>query len=157
MLALPKIKCDQLKSSWDASKSYLRNMSEMGLADDPNRAVHKKKPKKAMKMEVISALEAEANAPQERMLRLPTEPIKFCVYMIEKYAEDYEAMSRDPKNYYQLTPSQIRKKINKFKSILPQWNGYLRAKGLLEGVPTDASEYQIDIPQIMHGEAAMET
>lgn len=37
-------------------------------------------------------------------------------------------MARDSKNYYQDTPKQIKRKINKFKSVPDQYNAYLRSK-----------------------------
>ncbi|XP_055939540.1 nucleolar protein 16-like [Argiope bruennichi] len=148
-ITLPKVKCKQIKEAWDSSKSYVRNMEDMGLSDDPNKTIgiRENKKKKPVKMEVISELEAEATAPQPKTLRLPTEPMKFCVYMIEKYGDDYKAMARDPKNYYQSTPAEIKKKIKKFKSIPCQWNAYLRAKGLFEG-EQNPDEYHIDIHEI---------
>ncbi|XP_035215020.1 uncharacterized protein LOC118188639 [Stegodyphus dumicola] len=100
-------------------------------------------------------LEAEANAPRPKTLRLPTEPIKFCVYMIEKYGENYNDMAKDPKNHYQDTPAQIRKKILKFKSIPCQWNGYLRAKGLLN-TKVNNDEYKINIEEIMTNDSAVD-
>ena len=36
-----------------------------------------------------------------------------------------QAMARDPKNYYQETPKQIRRKILTFKSIPEQYQQYL--------------------------------
>lgn len=38
-------------------------------------------------------------------------------------------MVKDPKNTYQDTPAQVRKKILTFKSIPMQYNAYLRSKG----------------------------
>lgn len=35
-------------------------------------------------------LEAEANAPLEKTLRLSSEEAKYCIYMMEKYGEDYK-------------------------------------------------------------------
>lgn len=148
LLSLPKIKCGQLEKAWDSKKSYLRNMIEIGLSSDPNKTVGKKKKKKAEKMEVIPALEAEAYAPQPKTLKLPTEPMKFCVYMIEKYEDNYIAMAKDPKNYYQDTPAQIKNKIKKFQRIPMQWNAYLRAKGLLN-TKVHKDEYDFNINEIM--------
>lgn len=42
----------------------------------------------------------------------------------------FQAMSFDPLNHYQLTAAQIKRKIELFKTIPPQYNAYLRAKGL---------------------------
>ncbi|GFT54082.1 nucleolar protein 16, partial [Nephila pilipes] len=92
-------------------------------------------------------LESKANAPPPKSFRLPSEVMKFSVYMIEKYGEDYKAMAKDPKNYYQDTPAVIRRKINRFKNTPCQWNGYLRTKGLIEGEPKP-DEYHIDINEI---------
>ncbi|XP_015926594.1 nucleolar protein 16 [Parasteatoda tepidariorum] len=148
LITMPKVKCKQLQEAWDGKKSYYKNMEEFGLSEDPNKTIGTKVKRKAKKMEVVNDLEAEANAPRPKTMKLPTEPMKFCVYMIEKYGDDYGAMARDTKNYYQATPAQIKKKINKFKSVPSQWNGYLRAKGLIEsGLKQD--EYQIDIGDIM--------
>ncbi|KAG8194924.1 hypothetical protein JTE90_021385 [Oedothorax gibbosus] len=150
-LTLPNVRCKQLKEAWNSKKSYRKNMEEMGLAADPNKSMpirdFNEEKKKPVKMEVIDELVAEATAPKPRTMKLPTEPMKFCVYMIEKHGEDFQAMARDPKNYYQLTPAQIRKKVNKFKSVPCQWNGYLRAKGLIDTEEND-EEYQIDIGEI---------
>ena len=48
--------------------------------------------------------------------------------MMEKHGEKYEAMARDHKNYYQLTPSQIRKQITLFKKMSGPYQKYLKEK-----------------------------
>ena len=47
----------------------------------------------------------------------------FCIYMIEFYGDNYDAMSLDPRNAYQLTPSQINRLINVFRrsKYFPQY------------------------------------
>lgn len=39
-----------------------------------------------------------------------------------------QAMARDERNYYQETPKQIQRKINRFKSIPEMYNVYADAK-----------------------------
>ncbi|GFY41086.1 nucleolar protein 16 [Trichonephila inaurata madagascariensis] len=144
------ITCVPLREAWDPKQSYIKNMESVGLSDNPNKtiAIRKKEEKKVIKMDVINELEAIANAPREMNFRLPIQLVKYCVYMLERHGENYYAMAKDPKNYYQDTPAQIEKKIKKFKNIPSQWNGYLRAKGLLAGVSKPEDEYHIDINEI---------
>ncbi|GFQ69564.1 nucleolar protein 16 [Trichonephila clavata] len=139
-----------LREAWDPKKSYVKNMESMGLSDNPNKTIdaRKNEEKKVVKMEVINELEAIANAPRGKNLRLPPEVVKFCVYMLERHGENYYAMAKDPKNYYQDTPAQIEKKIKKFKNVPSAWNGYLRAKGLIEDESKPEDEYHIDINEI---------
>ena len=40
----------------------------------------------------------------------------------------FQAMARDPKNYYQDTPKQIKRKIALFKQMPEQYNKYLEDK-----------------------------
>ncbi|XP_067131400.1 nucleolar protein 16 [Centruroides vittatus] len=145
LLKLPDIECSQIRRAWDNKKSILNNMQEMGLSADPNKTLkvpsakellepmeldnvkkQKKRTTKPPKLFVAKELENEAKMPQPNKFRLPNEIVKYCIYMLEKYGEDYKAMARDPKNYQQDTPAQIRRKIQKFQSIPEQWNKYLR-------------------------------
>ena len=41
----------------------------------------------------------------------------------------FQAMARDPRNHYQDTPKQIKKKINHFKNSSKQYEVYLKSKG----------------------------
>jgi hypothetical protein len=84
------------------------------------------------KAEVVKKLEKEASIEVPKNFKFGPEVVKFCVYLMEKYGEDYEAMARDTKNYYQESPGQIRTKIKKMKRIPVNWNAYLRAKEMVE-------------------------
>lgn len=48
--------------------------------------------------------------------------------MIEKHGQDYESMAKDFKNYYQHTPSQIKKQISLFKQMKGPYQKYLNEK-----------------------------
>ena len=48
--------------------------------------------------------------------------------MLEKYDENYEKMTRDYRNHYQETASQIKKKISIFKSMKHRYEQYLNDK-----------------------------
>ncbi|MFH4976793.1 hypothetical protein AB6A40_003502 [Gnathostoma spinigerum] len=77
-------------------------------------------PIKAQK--VVSGLEKEVEKEEaknargrEGPARLHDRDLEFCCYMVGKYGEDYEAMARDPKNMWQDTPKQIKRKIGVLK------------------------------------------
>ncbi|XP_060068250.1 uncharacterized protein LOC132548399 [Ylistrum balloti] len=148
---MPTIECKQVKNAWDSKRSVKENMLEMGLATDPNKTISIPKTKDslvtsipgsskktemkeeaapAVKQYVALELEAEANIPQRRRLRLSEPETRYCIYMMEKYGEDYKAMARDMRNYYQDTPKQIKSKIKAFKSIPEQYGEYLKSKGV---------------------------
>ncbi|VDN04568.1 unnamed protein product [Thelazia callipaeda] len=72
---------------------------------------------------VVSALEKEVKEAKKgrrkqihkRTFRVPARDIQFCVYMMQKYGDDYKKMSYDARNIYQYTPKQIQRKIDIFK------------------------------------------
>ncbi|XP_050449813.1 nucleolar protein 16 [Cataglyphis hispanica] len=149
---LPNISCDPIKKAWTNSKSMRVNLREMGLAYDANEALqipnikhemlekakrivrdddeslsdHEAEDVTPIKKHVMENLEAEMKAPRERRFSLPKGEAQFLTYLIKKYGEDYEAMSRDKKNHYQLTWKQIRAKIKMFKGIPEQYNKYVQ-------------------------------
>ena len=112
----------------------------MGLSADPNKTIKIPKTKDIIasnsveaststsgtKRHVVNALEREACQPQEKTLRLSEPEVRYCTFMMDKYGDDYKAMARDHKNYYQDTPKQIRRKINVFKSIPAQYELYVK-------------------------------
>ncbi|KAJ2951028.1 hypothetical protein O0L34_g5401 [Tuta absoluta] len=152
-----EVQCEAIKEAWDPKKSSLRNLKEMGLANDPNKAIkipsHKQEElKRAKKMinlgesdeeeeeetkivaksEVIEKLEKEARAPRKRRFMLPKGQVEFITYLLDKYGHDYKAMERDKKNFYQETWKQLRAKIKTFMGIPKQYGEYLKARGLLD-------------------------
>ncbi|XP_063362728.1 nucleolar protein 16 isoform X1 [Cydia amplana] len=153
-----QVNCKTLKESWDMKKSTLRNLKEMGLANDPNKAIkipnykqeQLKRAKKIVnqeesseseedievkiipKIEVLARLEKEARAPRQRRFMLPKGQVEYLTYLLDKYGHDYKAMARDKKNFYQETWKQIRAKIKTFMGIPKQYGEYLKARGLLD-------------------------
>jgi len=143
---LPAIGCEEVRQAWDDRKSLQANLKEMGLSVDPNKSLRIPSTKETMglpankvlpepmtknlikKPDVIEQLEEVANAEQPIRMRLADPEVKYCIYMMERYGEDYKAMARDDRNYYQDTPKQIRRKINSFKSLPEQYNEYLSIK-----------------------------
>ncbi|XP_015116041.1 uncharacterized protein LOC107040460 [Diachasma alloeum] len=153
---VPSITCPQIKQAWNSKKSTKTNLHQMGLAYDPNQVLKVPNVKSALiksakrkasgdlaesdeeapprkrtpqKIQVAKDLEAEARAPRERLFRLPKGQVLFLTQLMDKYGEDYKAMARDKKNYYQLTWRQIRQKINTFKNIPEQYGEYLVQSG----------------------------
>ncbi|XP_011504842.1 PREDICTED: nucleolar protein 16 [Ceratosolen solmsi marchali] len=148
---LPNIECNEIKNAWNLKKSTVSNLSQMGLAYDPNQVLKIPNRRQEMltavttsdenndsqnvkkgikrKLYVAQNLEEDAKYPRARLFRLPNNEVQFATYMIDKYGEDYKAMVKDRKNYNQYTWHQIKKKIDKFKSIPEQYAEYLVKKG----------------------------
>ncbi|XP_022073635.2 nucleolar protein 16 [Acanthochromis polyacanthus] len=124
----PRIEHPQIRHAWDDNKSTARNLQEMGLTFDPNRALPVKKQRligedgesKAAagvvtKPYILNHLQEEASLPEKDTKTLSSDLIEFVQHMIREHKDDYKAMARDEKNYYQDTPKQIKRKINEYK------------------------------------------
>lgn len=124
----PRIENSQIRNAWDDRKSMTTNLQDMGLAFDPNRTlpIQRKsllgedKETKApvgtvTKPYVLNLLEEEANRPEKDSKTLSSDLIEYAQYMIREHSDDFKAMARDEKNYYQDTPKQIKRKINEYK------------------------------------------
>ncbi|XP_071362149.1 nucleolar protein 16 [Trachinotus anak] len=129
----PRIENSQIRNAWDDKKSMNRNLQEMGLAFDPNRTLPIKKQSllrdnketkapigTVTKPYVLNQLEEEASRPEKDTKTLSSDLIEYVQYMIREHSDDYKAMARDEKNYYQDTPKQIKRKINEYKRCHPQ-------------------------------------
>ncbi|CAH2277300.1 nucleolar 16 [Pelobates cultripes] len=121
----PRIDCEQIRHAWDDSRSVGTNLAEMGLAGDPNKVIPIKKTqvkdtdvgqsKPIHKPYVIAGLEAAASVPSKKTMGISSDMVYYVRHMVENYGEDYKAMARDEKNYYQDTPKQIKRKVNLYK------------------------------------------
>ncbi|PNF26317.1 hypothetical protein B7P43_G02657, partial [Cryptotermes secundus] len=137
----------QVKKAWEQRRTVEQNLNDMGLAYDPNKALKIPSAKELLQpMEVVEEssdcgdemslhikdyvtkeLESEAKAPRVKNFRLPNNQVTWLTYLMDKYKDDYKAMARDPKNYYQETWRQIRNKIKKFKNIPEQYSKYMES------------------------------
>ncbi|KAL4660037.1 hypothetical protein GN956_G275 [Arapaima gigas] len=131
--AAPRIECSQIRNAWNDNKTVARNLLEMGLSLDPNSSIplHRNKmpgvEEEEMETEVVvkkpyvvQELEAEANLPRERNVTVSTDMIEYVQYMIREHNDNYKAMARDEKNYYQDTPKQIKRKVELYKRFHPK-------------------------------------
>jgi len=126
---------EALRAEWDNYKSIKFNMESMGISYDPNNAVSKgygnKQSAAYQKKEVLpdktavrKILEEKAAIPEAFKLKLSEPATQYAIYMLEKYGDDYKAMARDRRNYYQDTPKQIKRKIETFQKIPDLYDAY---------------------------------
>merc|ERR1719187_2192123 len=72
----------------------------------------------ASKTEIIDSIEKVAASGKKREEQMSADETKFISHLLQKYAlTDLEAMARDYKNYWQNTPLQIKKKIERFSRV----------------------------------------
>ncbi|GFG32631.1 hypothetical protein Cfor_08576, partial [Coptotermes formosanus] len=138
----------QVKMAWEPTRTVEQNLSDMGLVYDANKALKIPSAKELLqpmehdgesvgpdneisqsaKSYVAKELEMDAKVPRVKNFRLPNNQVTWLTYLIDKYGENYKAMAKDPKNYYQETWKQIRNKIKKFKNIPEQYGKYLESQ-----------------------------
>ncbi|CAB3373140.1 nucleolar protein 16 [Cloeon dipterum] len=153
---LPNIPCEAIKEAWDSTRSVNVNLRQMGLSSDPNVALglpnskkklaearqfnlEEKVPKKKKsapvedpfpKLAIAERLERESKERKRKTLRLSTMQVDKCAYYIEKYGNDYKAMTRDKMNYDQNTWKQLRAQIKKFMECKEQWDEYWKSRDM---------------------------
>nr|VZH96703.1 unnamed protein product [Spirometra erinaceieuropaei] len=114
------IKNDILKKSWTHNMSVKANFQNLGLAFNPNQAVGEvgSEDQSQLSAETFTVRELKKLkcCSKQREKFISEDDRLFCMYMMELYGEDHKAMSRDPKNVYQLTPTQIRHLIERFRA-----------------------------------------
>lgn len=141
----PRIENSLIRNAWDNRKSTARNLQEMGLAFDPNRSLPIKKnsllgeakaketqapPGGVIKPYVLNQLVEEASRPAKNTKSLSTDLIEYVQHMIREHRDNFKAMARDEKNYYQDTPKQIKRKIDEYKRFhVEHYNAFMESLG----------------------------
>ncbi|VDD90148.1 unnamed protein product [Enterobius vermicularis] len=120
-------KSKEIAELWNKDKTVKQNLEDIGLVYDVNRALKflpessKSGETEEMDVEEIAAIDSikgqKSSQDKLNVLRFPMrqKDIDVYVYLIKRYGEDYEAMSRDPKNIKQNTPLQLQKKLRVFR------------------------------------------
>lgn len=122
----PTIENVHIRNAWDDGRSMATNLSEMGLSFDPNRTMPVKQTSKigtpvtVKKPYLINQLEEEASRPGKDTRSLSSDLIEYVQHMVREHKDNYKAMARDEKNYYQDTPKQIKKKVDKYMHLYPE-------------------------------------
>ncbi|KAG5451951.1 Nucleolar protein 16 [Clonorchis sinensis] len=133
-----KIKNPIIDSAWKHGLSVKSNFNRLGIAYDPNEVLKISSrqffkgttdsiPKVQKKTKVVLALEEAAKHAKTKPTYQSEDNQLFCMYNMEVHGADFLAMSRDPKNVYQLTPKQLERLIGKFKKT-PGYQQYLSQK-----------------------------
>jgi len=92
------------------------------------QVVHSEAPRKVFTFTMPTPLPKKAEPKKrERAHRLLEEDIKYCTYMIEKYGDDYEAMSKDSANRFLDDSRTLQRKIRIFKGSC-HYDEYLATK-----------------------------
>lgn len=112
---------ETIKFIKEGAKKPKKFYQDVGLVEDPNKSIGKKKRASAKKPKQVSKfveeLEAKANKPQKKKFKFGKVMCAELEYYIQKYGDNYEAMARDKKNIYQDSPGQLKYKINKYTKI----------------------------------------
>lgn len=103
-------------------KKHKSFYQELGIADDPNKVIGKKKKNQNKKnkqptSDFVRELEEQANKPVKKNFKFGKVMCQELEYYINKYSDDYQAMARDKRNVYQDSPGQLRYKIKKYLKI----------------------------------------
>uniref|UniRef100_A0A8D0G3M9 Nucleolar protein 16 n=1 Tax=Strix occidentalis caurina TaxID=311401 RepID=A0A8D0G3M9_STROC len=108
--AAPRIACSHIRHAWDPTKSVAQNLAEMGLAEDPNKAVPIPRKKGWGTLEVLLAslpcfmvsvlcleMEYEASLPEKKSNTLSRDLIDYVRYMIQNHGENYKVCTGCPR------------------------------------------------------------
>nr|ACO11651.1 UPF0384 protein CGI-117 homolog [Caligus rogercresseyi] len=139
-----------LKEHWDNSKAFTENVDNLGIVLKPNAAFpipsskntlmkkEAKAPKKKnskLQKEAVKSLQEQAEKEMKECskshYRFSEDQLLFITYMLDKHGDDFEAMSKDPKNHYQETANKIRRKIQNFIASPSYFATFAKERGLI--------------------------
>nr|CAG4644450.1 EOG090X0IKC [Lepidurus arcticus] len=140
-----KITNPVIKNAWDTKQGLIGNIQAMGLVYDANKSfpIPTTMPNETQygyrrRELVLGKLEGEATAPRKATMKIPSQQVSFVKYMMDKHGDNYEAMAKDPKNVFQDTPAQIRRKIMTFLKRPTYVVPYLRERGAKAAPSSDS-------------------
>uniref|UniRef100_A0A182MLY5 Nucleolar protein 16 n=1 Tax=Anopheles culicifacies TaxID=139723 RepID=A0A182MLY5_9DIPT len=157
------IKNAEIRAAYDKMKRPARNIREMGLAFDVNRAIPipniksqikdmektlsgqkvksaTRKSHPAPKQYVADQLEEEANEFIGTRFRIARSMVRKITALIDRYGFNYQAMAKDRTNYEQETWRQFRSKVRRFLRIPEQCTPYLEEKGWIDCDMSDSND-----------------
>uniref|UniRef100_A0A5K3FRA2 Nucleolar protein 16 n=1 Tax=Mesocestoides corti TaxID=53468 RepID=A0A5K3FRA2_MESCO len=132
-----------VRKRWKGNLSIKDNFAKLGLAFNSNEAVQdaesKVTPETQIETKTIKELKRVKQWKKCREKFISEDDRLFSMYLLEIYGDDYVAMSKDPKNVYQLTPLQMKRMLNTFRDskyyaqyITDKQNNNLRVVQLYE-------------------------
>uniref|UniRef100_A0A182W3B2 Nucleolar protein 16 n=1 Tax=Anopheles minimus TaxID=112268 RepID=A0A182W3B2_9DIPT len=153
----------EVRAAYDKTKNPARNIREMGLAFDVNRAIPipnvrtqikdmekalsgqkmksgLRKSRSAPKQYVAEQMEEEANEFNGSRFRIARSMVRKITAMIDRYGFNYQAMAKDRSNYEQETWRQFRSKVRRFLRIPEQCTPYLEEKGWIDCDMSDPTD-----------------
>lgn len=109
----------------------------------PKPPTEKKQKKKKCDIDpikkAIDVIEAKVkdNIPLSNAMDFGQDWRLLCTYLMDRYKNDYKAMARDPRNYYQETPKQLRYKIGYFVNHKVYFTEYCEERK----IPVDKTQF----------------
>uniref|UniRef100_A0A672SYM2 Nucleolar protein 16 n=1 Tax=Sinocyclocheilus grahami TaxID=75366 RepID=A0A672SYM2_SINGR len=110
----------QIRNAWDELKTVKQNLQDMGLSLGMKGMLPIKNKKASTKLESLGSQLVEASLRGEDRTTCSTDMTEYVQYMVKEHNQDYKAMARDKKNYYQVTPKQIKRKVELYKRCHPE-------------------------------------
>lgn len=157
------IKNDEIRAAYDVKKKPAKNIREMGLVYDVNRAIpipnvkqqmkdmemifsgqkvnsRPRQTRSAPKQHVVEKLEKDANEFAGTRFRMARSMVRIVTAMMDRHGFNYQAMAKDRKNYEQETWRQFRTKVRRFLLIPEQCTPYLEQKGWIDCDMSDPAD-----------------
>lgn len=131
-----------IRKAWNESKTVKENFKGLGLMYNANNnkpagqhprtgSILSSSDENGMEIDeqtknnVIQKLEEEASHGMKRETHVSPGEAKFLWELIRAHGSNYEAMTRDKRNYYQHTAKQLKRKCTKFLNSSQDFSKYV--------------------------------